>query len=404
MYTDTPPSMTAMTAASPSISVVRKKRRDVSSAGSDNLNSRKSKLSAIEERAISRLLLTLRNSDSSSGNSVKTFGDVIPPNFGPELSVKTFNDVIPLDLGPDVSTSTRLQTLAQMQQKSYFKVNWDPNMRKVEKDLCVHIIQDILSNMDARSRDEVFHRSFFSQKRRAPEVVMHASQVNVNQQVKQPRLDAWFEQNGKQNPGTVRQLPIAATQTGTDQKLRIDTSQTNTTHSLRIDVRQTNVAHELPADATQIKPRDEAGSSAIKLSPNVLATANAINIVDQKFSILRPTCPVCNQVVTIKKKRQYSHTNQKGAFYYIFQCCNKEFSHLGSLPKLKKFNKLLPPWDLAEWSFHNNKWRLYCRGREWTRCQYCEALFFSYTGKNQYHTKSECPLSKLTPQKCELIE
>ena len=398
MNTDIPPSMTTMTGASPSISRVRKKRGDVSSVGSEMSIYQKSKFPVADDRAIldsfSRLLLTLRNSDSSSGHPVQTFDAGGFSNKSP-----LFEDVIPLNLGPEVSTSMRLKTLLQMQQKSYFKVNWGPNIQKNAKDLCVHIIQDLLSNMDAGSRDEVFQKIYFSRKRRAPDIVMHTSQLNANQQVKQPRLNAWFKQNGKQNPGALRQLPIAATQTNTDHKLRIETSQTNTAHAVRSDARQNNVAHELPIDATQIEPRDEVGSSAIKSSPNVSKTVDPTNIGDHTFSILRPTCPICNQVVTTKNKRLYSHTNQKGAFYYIFKCCNKEFSHLGSLPKLKKFKKLLPPRNLGEWSFRNNKWRLYCRGREWTRCQHCEALFFSYTGKNQYHTKSECPLSK-----CELIE
>ena len=336
-----------------SLSPVQDSRRGLLDSRFDPLNFRRYRRPSADDMMIveslsSLLRRTLRDSDS-------TF----------EHHVKSFEDVIPLNLGPQVSTVARLQSLALMRQKSFFELKWGSNIREADKDLCVHIMQDMVSKMDAASRDEVFQRLCFPRKRRAPDDDMNAAQSKSKQNAKHTRLNARFRQKGKQHPGT---------------------------------------AYKLPINATQAKPRDEVGSSATKLSTDLSKKVNPTVVGESTLHIRCPSCPICNKVITVKKKRSYSHTNQKGAFYYIFQCCNKEFSHLSSLPKLRKFKKLEPACELHEWTFRNDKWRLYCRGREWTRCQHCEALFLSYTGKDQYHTKSECPLSKFAAQHCELVD
>lgn len=41
------------------------------------------------------------------------------------------------------------------------------------------------------------------------------------------------------------------------------------------------------------------------------------------------------------------------------------------------------------WYRQGGQWRLKCRGKVWTRCDYCSALFMHHSGKSGRHTKVE---------------
>ena len=93
------------------------------------------------------------------------------------------------------------------------------------------------------------------------------------------------------------------------------------------------------------------------------------------------------------EKANYMHRTSKGCFYYIYRCCGAEFSTLRCLTsdKWKTFRKLEPPSRPAKWFQKDGQWRLKCRGKTWTRCDHCRALFLYFTGRHAHHTKEKCP-------------
>ena len=118
-----------------------------------------------------------------------------------------------------------------------------------------------------------------------------------------------------------------------------------------------------------------------------------------------PTCPKCKKRVTVRDRRPYNHKKQNGSYYFVYQCCGTDYSNMTILSghHNKQFKKLSPPVStLSEWHYltypdGKGKWRITCRGRRWTRCEHCKALYKNTKGKKSYHTRDRCPWSHLDP-------
>lgn len=118
-----------------------------------------------------------------------------------------------------------------------------------------------------------------------------------------------------------------------------------------------------------------------------------------------PTCPKCKKKITVRNRRPYNHKKQNGSFYFIYQCCGTDYSNMSVLSGInnKQFKKLTPAVStLSEWHYlrypdGKGKWRITCRGRRWTRCEHCKALYKNTKGKKSYHTRDRCPWSHLDP-------
>lgn len=106
-------------------------------------------------------------------------------------------------------------------------------------------------------------------------------------------------------------------------------------------------------------------------------------------------CPVpdCGKLMRAKRI-PYTHGNSGKSFCYIFDCCGAEYSSLRSLSsdKCLRFERLEPvPRQPARWYKQGGQWRLKCRGKVWTRCDHCNALFMHHSGKSGRHTRDKCP-------------
>lgn len=311
-------------------------------------------------------------------SSEDSFEHSMPLNPAPRLSTDSSltplpgaedssKHIVPVDLGPDVHISNRLNTLKQMEKAFFFQLNWGPVIAEADKDLCVNIMQHLLSKMDAASRAEVCQRICPSRKRRAIDLT-EQQQYPTKQRTQHSRFTQFFRDNIQQSTDTGTDIPTACTAMLAKQ------------------------------------PRGVDNNTIARLDAVHLDTFSAVT--DQSnFDERRPTCPLCSQTITVQRQRLYTHRHCKGAYYIIYQCCGREFSHLASLKGCKIFDSLQPAQKLIEWKFVRNKWRLNgCRGRDWTRCQHCEAIFAYYSGKNAYHTKSECPYFSNYAQTCEEID
>ena len=96
----------------------------------------------------------------------------------------------------------------------------------------------------------------------------------------------------------------------------------------------------------------------------------------------------------------YTHTEK--ILDYIYQCthCGKQCSDLRRFEKErdKRFKDLEPtPKQPSVWYQHrykhskrNFEWRLNCRGRVWSGCEYCRAIFLQAAGKRGDHNKERC--------------
>ena len=280
------------------------------------------------------------------------------------VSEDSLEHTLSIPCGPDVDISTRVKIFRQMLQASCFQLNWEKAIQEADKELCVAVIQQMVSKMDAGSRDEILQRSFISRKRRAADCVVGAQQPKkspTKQHTKHSRVTEWFRDNTQRAPDGGIKVPTAAT----------------------------------PAKQS----RHCGGYSGVdkNTSSSSVGQLHRVNAAVVEHHNFDARCLVCGKRITTRRRRLYTHKSQKGAFYFIYQCCGKEFSHLGSLSAdCKRLKDLLPARKLIEWKFVKSKlgykWRLnQCRGRDWNRCQHCEAIFLDYTGKNTYHRKSECP-------------
>lgn len=123
------------------------------------------------------------------------------------------------------------------------------------------------------------------------------------------------------------------------------------------------------------------------------------------YSQSSPTCPKCKKAITNARRLPYTHERNNGdSFYYNYRCCYGEYSNLRYLSGQKNriFSRLLPPpQTLVRWIHNGRKWRLSCRGRQWTRCEYCRALYMFGRGTKGYHTKAKCPLWQQQQQQRE---
>lgn len=243
---------------------------------------------------------------------------------------------IPLNL-KESATSARVETLKRMWDASFFKIDWP------DTHLCADIIEQMLSNMNDRERSAVLRRvslqqapaSTGSRKRCAAKLVGSTAakqkRTGTNSAL---QLKAWYQAKHNQQPaGGVLTQPV-------------------------------------PSDC-----RGTSGSS-----------------------VKRPTCLECKKEISSGERRPYTHKRQNGSFYLIFRCCGKEFSNLASLSgeKNKQFSDLKPVHsDLAEWRFEEKRWRLKCRGQNWTRCDHCQALYKYAPGARNYRTKEKCRWSQL---------
>ena len=97
------------------------------------------------------------------------------------------------------------------------------------------------------------------------------------------------------------------------------------------------------------------------------------------------------------------YTHRAKILEYIYQCneCKRQWSDLRHFTKErdKRFKDLEPaPKQLSVWYQHPYKqhskrifeWRLKCRGRVWSRCEHCRAIFLQATGKRGDHSKESC--------------
>ena len=117
-----------------------------------------------------------------------------------------------------------------------------------------------------------------------------------------------------------------------------------------------------------------------------------------------PSCPECKKDIPNGVRLPYTHSRQNGSFYVRFRCCGKDFSNLSCLSGAnnKQFLRLEPPPSgLQEWKWVNNKWRLWCRGREWTCCDHCNVLYKYSSGEKCQHTREKCKWKYLSVTEAE---
>ena len=134
---------------------------------------------------------------------------------------------------------------------------------------------------------------------------------------------------------------------------------------------------------------------------NHIATNNCLFLVH-----CRPDCVVhlCCGVEMGADLVGYTHKNKVQAVIYGCQVCGKQCSTLRRFDqeKDKRFKCLEPPADQPSvWYEHwfdqsrskrESQWQLNCRGRIWSRCQYCRAIFLQANGKNGDHSNQRCPV------------
>ena len=99
----------------------------------------------------------------------------------------------------------------------------------------------------------------------------------------------------------------------------------------------------------------------------------------------------------------YTHRTKAIACIHRCERCGKQCSNLARFEKEKdkRFKYLEPvPEQPSVWYEHSfdhksscrgNEWRLDCRGRIWSRCEYCRAIFLQANGKTGNHSKEKCP-------------
>ena len=103
-----------------------------------------------------------------------------------------------------------------------------------------------------------------------------------------------------------------------------------------------------------------------------------------------------------KKLVSYTHSNNARACIHECPKCGTQCSTLSLLePGMdKRFARLQPPSPQPsvwyEYRFdpryqRRNQWRLKCRGRVWSRCEYCHSIFLHINGKNGDHCNEKCP-------------
>ena len=127
-------------------------------------------------------------------------------------------------------------------------------------------------------------------------------------------------------------------------------------------------------------------------------------IVSQIFFVLLVLCRhdrwfCCGKEMTAHLVG-YTHSTQILDCIYHCNHCGKQCSDLRHFTKERdnRFKDLEPaPKQPSVWYQHPYKhskrkfeWRLNCRGRVWSRCEYCRAIFLQATGKRGEHSKERC--------------
>ena len=257
---------------------------------------------------------------------------------------------------------TRERNLQKMLSAGYFNYDFaNPRVRRA-------VVEQLLRSMDPKTRAEIVEQ--YSKKpmakRRAPTPTHAESKEEVNP--KRPNRRPDFESSfvnacWKKDVQGKPQMPTLSV------PLAVMPGCTNSRHVSRMDA--------IP----------ETSSASIAYAA----------------STLEPTCPKCHKGLKCDAIRPYTHQNQKDSFYRIFRCCGREFSNMSTLSgtKNRQFKDLTPvDHQLHEWKYHHSKtglrkWKLTCRGQDWTRCEHCKALFKDINGKNNYRTKNKCPWAHL---------
>ena len=156
------------------------------------------------------------------------------------------------------------------------------------------------------------------------------------------------------------------------------------------------------ASMTAMTPHSSVTNSQ-HMSPMPILAENSSVSTAFSASSFEPTCPKCYKPFKCKEIRPYTHNKQKDSSYHIYRCCETDFSNMSSLSgsKNKQFKDLDPADDhLHEWKYRTvkkgrGKWKLRCRGQDWTRCEHCKALYKDNHGSSSYHTRDRCTWSRL---------
>ena len=152
-----------------------------------------------------------------------------------------------------------------------------------------------------------------------------------------------------------------------------------------------------------VRTHDDGQSRNFNAGESKRSRRNDATASTSSSSVL-PTCPKCGKRITVWEIRPYNHQKQNGCFYFLFRCCDTDFSNMAALSvdKNRQFKHLTSAVStLTEWRFRmgneKGKWRISCRGQDWTRCDHCKALFKNHNGVKSYRTKDKCVWKDMDP-------
>ena len=347
-------------------------------------------------------------------------------------STPTSTTRLELCMGKDGDSAfTRRKYIEEMCRASYFQVGC------MDAQVCIGIMQQLTSGMDDTSRAIVFQRlqpnlQENSSKRRAPK--SDAMEVVTKPRNKTARFSQLGENSTEDEKGSTRMKLLAQTKsktvTGVSQPtLHVSANQprfqqprllygssghpSNGTKYVSAGSHNNRRAQFVPPDSRFIRPPSCArpAQPTLKLHnsitpmratkpPAILMQSKKISQTEEEIDryapVVPPKCPKCKKPIANGERVSYTHERNNGdSFYFNYRCCMAEFSDLRSLSghRNKIFSRLLPPpAQLVRWVHNGRKWKLICRGRQWTRCEYCRSLYMFGRGSKGYHTKEKCPL------------
>ena len=331
---------------------------------------------------------------------------------------------------------TRQKYLEEMCRASYFQVGC------MNAQVCIEIMQQLISGMDDASRAIVFqclkpNVEEISRKRRAPSsdtTEMMTKSHNKVARLSQPWETSTLSREGSANTDLLEQTKSNTVTRVSQPTFHVSANQPRFEHSRLFcgSAGQSNNGTEYvsagvhnscraqpvrpasrfirpPSCARGVQPTLKIHASITPMHPpkppailmqskkiSRCTHTEAFKEACDRYATVLPKCPKCNKTITNGERVSYTHERNNGdSFYYNYRCCMTEYSDLRSLSghRNRIFSRLLPPpLQLVRWVHNGRKWKLICRGRQWTRCEYCRALYMFGRGAKGYHTKEKCPL------------